>query len=85
VQDILNSRTDFSDQINNEIEDIACSFIEEEIGHYDWRHNWLVTKSAGTARNRVEQWLKSVNSTLNPDDLVRYLDTLASSRCGRWI
>jgi hypothetical protein len=67
-------------------EDLAFVFMEEEIGRFDWKANWEKIKATGTATQRVQDWLNTMQiDNQNPDELVRILDTVAAERSGRWL
>jgi hypothetical protein len=67
-------------------EDLAFIFMEEEVGRFDWQSNWEKIKATGTATQRVQDWLNTMQiDNQNPDELVRILDTVAAERSGRWL
>lgn len=66
-------------------EDLALTFMEEEVGRFDWRGNWEKLKSGGTARQRVQDWLSAMQVEHNPDEIVFYLDRLLTERSGKWM
>lgn len=68
----------------HDTEDLACTFLEEEVGRFDWINNWKTIKSSGAALNRVREWLSLVNIQHDPQAIVEYLDKLATTRTGRW-
>lgn len=66
-------------------EDLALTFMEEEVGRFDWRNNWPKIKEQGNARQRVQDWLNAIHVEHNPDEIVSYLDQLLDGRSGRWL
>ena len=74
-------RTEF----DPEIEDLAYDFIKEEVGRFDWRRNWQAMRKAGTAEKRLTDWLRSINVSHAPEDIVSFLDRMVSHRGGLWV
>lgn len=66
-------------------EDLALSFMEEEVGRFDWSANWKKIKESGAARQRIQDWLAAMRIEHNPDEIVTYLDRLTDERKGRWL
>jgi len=66
-------------------EDLALSFMEEEVGRFDWANNWAKIKESGTARQKIQDWLDALHIEHSPDDISSYLDKLTSERPGRWL
>jgi hypothetical protein len=66
-------------------EDLALSFIEEEVGRFDWVNNWPKIKESGNARWRVQNWLDALGVEHSADEIVSYLDKLVAERTGRWL
>lgn len=66
-------------------EDLALSFMEEEVGRIDWAHNWPKVKATGNARSRVQNWLDALQIEHDPDAIISYLDGLVAGRSGRWL
>lgn len=67
-----------------DVEDLACSFMENEVGRHDWQGNWEVVKSRGNVRERIEDWLDEQNAKSDPQAIIDYLDDLSQRRTGRW-
>jgi len=65
-------------------EDLACQFVEEEVGRFDFRTNWAKVKEKGDVRQRIQQWLEALNTEGNPDEIIEYLDRLVADRAGNW-
>ena len=65
-------------------EDLALTFMEEEVGRFDWRNNWPKIKERG-ARQKVQDWLSAIHVEHSPDEIVSYLDQLYDGRSGRWL
>lgn len=70
---------------NPDTEDLALTFMEEEVGRFDWKNNWPKIKATGTARQKVQEWLNSLQVEHNPDEIVAFLDSMVDSRAGRWL
>lgn len=66
-------------------EDLALSFMEEEVGRFDWSRNWAKIKESGTARQKIQDWLTALQVEHDPDEIVSYLDRLTAERTGRWL
>jgi len=66
-------------------EDLALSFMEEEVGRFDWMNNWPKIKATGTARQRVQDWLSALQIEHSPDEIVSYLDKIVAERSGKWL
>jgi hypothetical protein len=65
-------------------EDLALTFLEEEIGRFDWQNNWKAVKAKGNVREKVQRWLKALNVEHNPDEIVAFLDDYTARQAGRW-
>lgn len=68
-----------------DVEDLAYTFMEEEIGRFDWKNNWEKIKGQGTARSKVQNWLDALHVEHNPDEIISFLDGVAQTRSGRWL
>lgn len=66
-------------------EDLALSFIEEEVGRFDWIANWPKFKQTTDARQRVQDWLNALRIEHDPDEIIAYLDRLVAERSGKWL
>lgn len=75
----------FRTKVPVDTEDLALSFMEEEVGRFDWMANWPKIKAAGTARQKVQNWLEALQIDHNPDEIVAYLDSMVTERKGRWL
>lgn len=69
----------------NHVEDLALLYVEEEVGRFDWKKNWAAVKQKGGVRERLEQWLKSIQEQASPDEIISYLDRMCSDRAGIWL
>lgn len=65
-------------------EDLALTFMEEEVGRFDWQKNWNAVKERGDVRGKIQRWLKALNVEHNPDEIIAYLDKVTAERAGRW-
>jgi len=68
-----------------ETADLALTFMEEEVGRFDWNANWTVLKNKGVARQKVADWLADLRVEHDPDAIVTYLDQMQQERSGRWL
>ena len=66
-------------------EDLAFLYMEEEVGRFDWRNNWLARKSKGDVRAQVQAWLDDIKVQHNPDEIIAYLDKMVEHRTGSWV
>jgi hypothetical protein len=65
-------------------EDLACQFMEDEVGRFDFRTNWAKLKQTNNVRQRIQQWLEALKVEGNPDAIIEYLDRLVADRAGSW-
>ena len=65
-------------------EDLALTFVEEEVGRFDWQKNWEQVKAKGDVRQKIERWLEALNVDHSPDEIIAYLDRATAERAGRW-
>ena len=72
-------------EVDHETEDLALTFIEDEVGRFDWRGNWPRIRAAGVARQRVELWLKAIGSSHDPEAIIEFLDRMVHEQSGRWL
>lgn len=68
-----------------ETEDLASTFMEEELGRFDWRGNWLAIRAAGVAPERIKNWLQAIKSDHDPDTILACLDHMSRTLTGRWL
>lgn len=68
-----------------DVEDLATTFIEEEVGRFDFKNNWEALKQRTNIRERVRLWLEQLNVDNNPDEVIAAIDQMAASRPGRWL
>jgi hypothetical protein len=66
-------------------EDLACQFMEDEVGRLDFRTNWKKLKETNNVRQRIQQWLEALNTQGDPDAIIQYLDKLVAQRAGNWL
>lgn len=66
-------------------EDLACQYMEDEVGRFDFRTNWKKLKETNDVRQRIRQWLEALNVEGNPDEIIGYLDRLVADRAGNWL
>lgn len=75
----------FPTKRTDDVEDMALSFVEGELGRHDWQNNWKTAKAQGTAMPRLEAWLRVMDSGAASTEVYAYLDKLVDSRSGRWL
>lgn len=75
----LPSRTE-----NDETEDLACDFVEQELGKWDWQGNWDILKAADIAEQRIADWLMQVKVTHSAKSIEKFLDHRVANLRGRW-
>jgi len=66
-------------------DDLAATFVEEEVGRFDFKNNWEALKGRTNIRERVRLWLEQINVDTNPDEVIAAIDQMAASRPGRWL
>lgn len=66
-------------------EDLALTFVEEEVGRFDWANNLAKLKSEGTLERKVKAWLAATQVAVDPSEILYHLDKLTSDRTGRWL
>jgi hypothetical protein len=56
-------------------EELASDFIEQEIGHRDWKNNWIAwrTRVGNKSIDQIKQWLKIHKL---PGDAQKVIDVL---------
>jgi hypothetical protein len=67
-----------------DVDDLAATFAEEEIGRFDFKNNWEAMKGRTDIQQRVQLWLDQINVDNSPDEVIAAIDRLAASRPGRW-
>ena len=70
---------------SEDVEDLAVTFAEEEVGRFDFKNNWEALKRRTNIRERVQLWLEQLNVDSNPDEVIAAIDRMAASRPGRWL
>lgn len=66
----------------HDVEDLACLFVEEEVGRFDWRSNWEKRKARGVEGD-IKEWLEALNVDANANEIMREIDKL-KDRPGSW-
>ncbi len=69
---------------DTEIEDIACDFIENEVGRLDWMRNWEVFKRKPNAGELAAQWLSDMGHSFTPQELFSHIEGMVGRRAGKW-
>ena len=68
-----------------DIEDVAATFVEQEVGRYDWKNNWSVYKNKPALQDRIMAWLRLMDLNTDPSALIAEVDRLSTERLGRWV
>lgn len=67
---------------------MAFMFMEQEVGRFDWKNNWLRFKEKNDARQRVLDWQRAIDpqpeAAHDPDAVIRFLDDYVATHEGRW-
>lgn len=70
-------------------EDLALSFLENEVGRHSWQRNWPKWKEQFKDQNallkRIQRWLNYIQVDHNPQEIVDYLDRMMEERLGKWL
>lgn len=66
-------------------DDLALTYVENEIGRFDFARNWEVIKSRGNTLHRIRAWLDEQNVDSSPEEIIATIDRLASNRPGKWV
>lgn len=67
-----------------DLENIACDYVENEVGRLDWVNNWNVYKQKHNVVENVSTWLQSLGLNADPDAVIRCIDLMAETRPGKW-
>jgi len=81
----MDSALHFRQRHSVSTEDLACQFMEDEVGRLDFRNNWKKLKETQNVRQRIQQWLEALNVDGQPDEIITYLDKLVAERAGNWL
>ena len=57
-----------------DVGDLASTFVENEIGPFDWKKNWEQAKGRGNMQQRLINWLSTMNVDANPDEVIAAID-----------
>lgn len=71
-------------RILDDAEDLALTWVEQELGRYSFPKNWKAVKASGLARSRIQGWLQAANVEGDPDEIIRAIDRLAANYAGKW-
>lgn len=68
--------------------DLAAEFVEQEVGHYDWRTNWPKFKAryptTEALTQRVRAWLDDMHIDHEPSAVVAHIDRMVDGPAGKW-
>jgi len=68
-----------------DVDDLAATYVEEEVGRFDFKNNWEALKRRTNIQEKVRLWLEQLNVDTNPDEVIAVIDQMAASRPGRWL
>jgi hypothetical protein len=68
----------------HELDDLAVSFIEDDLGRHDWENNWKTLKNKGAVQERIQAWLQLYEIDHDPQAIAEYIDNLLITRPGKW-
>ena len=69
-----------------ELDSLAFDYIENEVGHYDWRDNWEKVKANPELSAKIQRWLEYLGVDLEASEIVARLDKLAHENGhARWL
>lgn len=60
-----------------ELEDLVISYIEEEVGRYDFATNWERMRKRGRI-DGISEWLNSHGSQVHPDTFIKAVDSFVT-------
>jgi hypothetical protein len=67
----------------DEIQDLACDYVEQEVGRHDWQNNWLKRRGENDEQKNIEVWLRRIGENEGAaEPIMLWLDGLAK-RMGR--
>jgi len=66
------------------VEDLACSFVEQEVGRLDWKNNWMQLREQSDVVELIQQWLNRYRIDGNAAEIAQWIDDLAAHSDGRW-
>ena len=64
---------------------LACDYIEGEVGRYDWERNWASHTKDGDVKSKVQAWLQFYEIDHDPQAIVDYIQNMVKMRPGKWL
>ena|ERR1051326_3173541 len=64
---------------------LACDYVEGEVGRYDWERNWAEQSRSQDLKARVAAWLQFYEIDHDPQAIIDYIDNMAATRPGKWL
>jgi hypothetical protein len=64
---------------------LACDYIEGEVGRYDWERNWADHIKNGDTNEKVRAWLQFYEIDHDPEAIVAYIQNMVKMRPGKWL
>lgn len=81
--------THFRPKTGPDTEDLALSFMENEVGRHRWQKNWPKWKEQFADENalkqRINAWLRYIQVEHDPQEIIDYLDRMVETRVGKWL
>lgn len=70
----------------DEIHDLAYEYIEQEIGRFDWKNNWVKLRQRPDFTIKLRRWLKRVGEDGNiADQIIGHVDRMVKRfGASRW-
>ena len=68
-----------------DLDDVAMTFIEQEVGRRDWRRNWTQMRACQDMATHAKVWLDRCKLGIDPHELVRKIDQFVETERGSWI
>lgn len=65
-------------------ESLAMTFMEDEIGRFDWKNNWENYKIRNNAEQKIMDWLQYLGVVMEPLKIIEALDRMARDWNGSW-
>lgn len=68
-----------------EVEDLAATFVEQELGRHDWAMNWSAYKvKYPDFLGRIRGFFHRLGEEVNPEEIARHIEAMIVQRPGRW-
>jgi hypothetical protein len=68
-----------------EMDDLIATFVENELGRFDWANNWAAYKvKYPNYLPRIRGFFHRLGEDIDPEEIAKYLDTMVVARPGPW-